>query len=111
MSDANQVITYNSQWLEKVAAHSADLRELIAHYHPAVRHRDRMMAMPITAPNAEAACAVVREKIAAERPDDPVARFDKALAQGDVSELMSVMDGAWFGVPESTTVGTSQDSA
>jgi hypothetical protein len=46
---------------------------------------------------------VVREKIIAESGKmNPVAQFDSALAAGDIGQLMTLLNGAWFGVPEST---------
>lgn len=59
-------------------------------------------SMPITAPNAEMACREIRHDIRAKEPSDPLSRWDKALSDGDVGEIMSLLDGAWFGVPEST---------
>jgi hypothetical protein len=58
--------------------------------------------MVITAPAPEVACQNIREMIAQEEPDDPLKRWDKALSDGDVGTLASLLDGAWFGVPEST---------
>ena len=57
---------------------------------------------PITAPAAEEACANVRKMIQKEQPDDPLARWDEALAKGDVNEIYSLLSDVWFGVPEST---------
>lgn len=101
-ADPPEVMT-QSAWLEKVNAHKDALRTPIQNYHPASRggttHR-----MKITAPNAEVACSDIRAKIAAEDADKPlpVDRFDAALAKGDVVEIDSLLNAAWFGVPEST---------
>jgi hypothetical protein len=100
---AYQVKT-TSEWLQKVHEHSKDLRQLIEDYHPSALHRGgRLPIGPITAPGAEEACANVREKIKAEEPGDPLVRWDRAMADGDVGEIMSLLNSAWFGVPESTS--------
>jgi hypothetical protein len=60
--------------------------------------------MKITAAQAEMACAAVRQSIATEQvgKPTPASRFDDALATDDISQLNSLLDDAWFGVPEST---------
>lgn len=48
---------------------------------------------------------VLREAMS-ERDDnkgDPVTRFNAALSAGDVGAIMTVLNEAWFGVPESTS--------
>lgn len=91
------------RWLEQVTSHGKELRELIADYHPAARiQRFTRDSMVITAPNAEAACENVRESIRNKETEDPLVKWDKAVAEGNVEEIMSLLDGAWFGVPEST---------
>lgn len=107
------------EWLE--AARLPVLRELIANWHPSARQpraiqqesvllaNGEAVAVPvpeanmtITAPNAEAACQQIRQEIRRQEPTDPVARWDAALAAGNIGELSCLLDGAWFGVPEST---------
>jgi len=99
------------RWLEKVKESQVKLAGLISEYHPAARSkvRDREMAnrvadsMPITAPTAERACRNVREKIAGEYKTDPLMDFDNAIKAEDISAIYSILSGAWFGVPESTS--------
>jgi len=91
------------QWIDQAKRHKDKLLELIRNYHPsshAVYSRRQKMA--ITAPNAESACRAVREKIRQDEPNDPAERFEIALTSGDIGEMMNVLNGAWFGVPEST---------
>ena len=95
----NQTMT-RSRWLQRVADNAEALRSLIANYHPSAGKR--APKMPITAHNAEVACENVRQKIATEQPTDPVKRWDVAVANGDISTLDSLLNDAWFGVPEST---------
>jgi hypothetical protein len=95
-----QVMTH-SRWLQIVADNAKKLRQFVGSYHPSAREPDTT-PMVISAPSPEAACQNVREAIRKERPDDPLARWDKALAAGDISELNSLLSDAWFGVPEST---------
>jgi hypothetical protein len=92
---------------------------LIADYHPSARRpaalkREAVLmtdgeavivdaaTMPITAPAAEQACQHVRTQIRKEEPDDPLTRWDRAITSGDIGEIDSLLNGAWFGVPEST---------
>lgn len=117
-----QSITSSSKWLEKVHANNEILRKFVSEWHPSARNPKAIQkesvlltdgsavaidvpesAMPITAPNAETACRQVRELIRKEEPSDPVARWDKAVASGDIGEILCLLDGAWFGVPESTS--------
>ena len=93
-----------TEWLAKANEHSDSLRSLISNYHPRLPNRPRH-ALKITAPGPEA----VRQEIVkqmlldGECQSDPVKRFDVALATGYVGELLSILDRAWFGVPESTS--------
>lgn len=96
------------EWLTKVDKAQIVLRDLISEYYPQTAphaHRDGKLPMPITASGAEAACARVRTLIAVETADkpDPETRFNTALATGDIPEIYSLLSGAWFGVPESTS--------
>lgn len=113
-----QVMT-KSRWLQTVADNSDSLRQMVSDYHPSARqpaafkHEAVLLtdgevvevdatSMPITAPNAELACREVRQLIRKEEPVDPVKRWDRALSDGDIATLSSLLSGAWFGVPEST---------
>ena len=89
------------KWLYKAREHQDDLRSLVGNYHPSAgkpRHQ-----MRITAPAAEAACERIRASIATREKEDPVVRFDRALMTGDIHEVNTVLNEAWFGVPESTS--------
>jgi hypothetical protein len=59
--------------------------------------------MEITAGTAELACRNVRTLIQKEDRGNPAARFATALECGDVGEIQNILNGAWFGVPESTS--------
>lgn len=91
------------KWLSLVQHNRDKLLSLIESYHPA--SNPRRVGLPITAPNAELACENVRQSIAnreRNRPS-PTVRFSTAIDKGDVGEVMSLLNGAWFGVPESTS--------
>jgi len=92
----------SSRWLQKVLENAAALRELVANYHPSTRVAKPFPVGPITAPAAEMACENVREMIRNRETDDPLTRWDKAIVAEDVGTLISLLEGAWFGVPEST---------
>jgi hypothetical protein len=89
-----------SQWMQVVHDNAEALRNLVAEWHPSARRVGS--AMVITAPNAELACDSIRRKIRHEEPDDPVAKWDKAIATEDIGAIMSLLSSTWFGVPEST---------
>lgn len=101
------------QWLEQARNKQDDLCYLIDSYHPAsfesaaLRGKDPRRpgpGLPITAPNAESASEVVRQKIRDEADGThPVVKFKEALAVGDVGACMTLLSQAWFGVPESTS--------
>jgi hypothetical protein len=108
-----------SRWMQKLTDNAKVLRELVSHYHPSARQpraiqRESILftngdavavdvpSMPITAPNAEMACQNVRQEIRRKEPDDPLGRWDRAVSDSDIGTLMSLLHGAWFGVPEST---------
>lgn len=89
------------EWLIKAREDTENLISLVGSYHPSAGRRGRH-EMEITAPMAEAACDIVREKISQEESGDPIQRLKVALQIGDIAEINSVLNGAWFGVPEST---------
>jgi hypothetical protein len=94
------------EWLEKATEHKDKLVDLIDNYHPASHaiHVKKSHDLPITAPSAESASRIVREKINKEESGlaYPRDRFQSALAAGDWLTIYSLLNGAWFGVPEST---------
>ena len=95
----------SQEWLAKAQQHKDVLLSLIESYHPASHAiTGRRQRMPITAPTAESACVVVRGRIAKEEGDlaYPRDRFLAALEAGDWIEINSLLNSAWFGVPEST---------
>jgi hypothetical protein len=106
------------EWLQKVNENGAALRQLVSDWHPSARRpaaiqREAVLlddgtaiavevpAMTITAPQAEQACQQVRTMIRKDEPADPLERWDRAIASGDMGEIYTLLDGAWFGVPES----------
>lgn len=90
-----------TEWLSNIEAKKDLLREFIGAYHPASR-RYNPASMPITARGPEAACAQVRDSIKKEGKN-ALLEWDKALINKDESALYSLLQGAWFGVPESTS--------
>lgn len=111
-----------STWMQKVLDNATTLRQFVADWHPSARQpkaiqRESVLltngdavaisvpeaSMPITAPNAELACQTVRTKIRQEQPQNPLERWDKAVEEKNIAEIDSLLNGAWFGVPESTS--------
>lgn len=99
-----------AKYIEQAKLHADKLRSLLGNYHPRSATFARTYRKPaplsITAPGAEAACAVVRRKIAKEESEKPhpIALFNIALEVGNLEaaqEINSLLNSAWFGVPES----------
>lgn len=88
-----------TEWLAQASRDEDRLVQLLRAYHPAARGEKR--ELPITAGLTEAYVQTVRRSIA-EKGGDPVAQFREGLLQGKVGRLMNLLNGAWFGVPEST---------
>ena len=96
----------SAEWIRKVKQHAADLRDLLDNYHPSSVPRKALPVFEITAPGAEEVCKQVRGEIAdreSEIDKTPVARFDAAIVAGNAAAIYSLLDSAWFGVPESTS--------
>lgn len=95
------------EWLAKAKANQGKLIALVSSYHPGSGgYREPSDLFLPSAPAAEAACQVVREKIQQEEKligPSPVVRFTKALAEDNWREVYSLLDSTWFGVPESTS--------
>lgn len=90
------------EWINQAKTHKIKLLSLILQWHPATRgKRPSTEGLLITALGAEYACQQVRAQL--YRESDPAARFELALETSDVGEVYSVLSGAWFGVPESTS--------
>lgn len=93
-------ITTKSEWLARVAAAAENLRSLIGEFHP--WYSKNHPEYPITAQAAENACNDIRNEIRRENKGDPIVRFNAALTADNIGTLMSLLNEAWFGVPEST---------
>jgi len=106
------------QWIDYARLHAEKLGKLIADYHPAARpiRPDSSLAemesalspnLPITAQGAEMSCEkvrrMIREKYKAGDKPDPVVDFAAAVASGNVAKINTLLNAAWFGVPESTS--------
>jgi hypothetical protein len=101
------------EWLEQTRRDAFNLTYLIDSYHPASYNsaapagrdpRKPGPGLPITAPNAESASNAIRQKIRDEADGKkPAIKFKAALESGDTGTLMSLLNQAWFGVPESTS--------
>ncbi len=86
------------EWWRLFDYHTANLRNLVAEFHPAYARWARRM--PITAADAEAACEKFREEIERETADDPLECFDQFALQRSPG-VVALLNQTWFGVPES----------
>lgn len=94
----------DNEWLDDVTRHQDRIKTLIRSYHPVNRQPGPRKGVDhITAPNTEAACVNVRKSIRDNYDGDPIAHFDRALADRNISALSIIMNQTWFGVPESTS--------
>ena len=96
----------SQEWLEIATDNAPQLRKLLEEYHPISQGmitRADLPYMPITAPAAEQVCREIREQIKSTHPTlNPVEAFNAALAEGNVPVIITLLNQAWFGVPEST---------
>lgn len=93
--------TTAAEWWELLNKNLEDVRMLVHNYHPAM-HAHRK-PMKITAPNAEEACEKIRKQLA-KRGSSPVDDFNMALEAKDGPAMVSLLNGAWFGMPEAFEV-------
>lgn len=103
------------EWVAQARRDAGALKALLAEYHPVNRQPGTRREIAsesgallqrgdwITAPGAEAACVQVRRQIRDAFDGNPQAKLDAALADGNVAAIMSLLNDAWFGVPESQT--------
>lgn len=91
-----------AEWLAQVIENKEALTEFISNFYPTKRVFDP--EVNITAGAAQAACDVVCASIATKDSGvDPVLRFNMAIADGDISVIMNLLNSAWFGTPETTS--------
>jgi hypothetical protein len=94
------------EWINQCERDRNKIESLIKYYHPhsGLKGSVSRPRLEITAPNAEGARQHVVAAMKAEAPSiSPVVQFNLALKERNVTKLMSLMNGAWFGVPESTS--------
>lgn len=90
-----------AQWWALFDAHQQEMRDLVERYHPTSGNRHEM---PISAAGAEVACEVARNQILRESRVPGTVAFDAAVKARDARALATLLNGAWFGMPESTSV-------
>lgn len=104
-------------WVDTLNKSKNELRALVERFHPAATTKVEVAGeqvelpasvlagnFPITASGAEAACESVRREIRAKYAGSPLDRFDAAVEKMDTRELSSLLNDAWFGMPESASV-------
>ena len=84
------------------------LRQLVIDWHPQAKGAGQKRTdgeFAITVPATEDICDKIRDDIRQESGvGNPVAAFDKALADKDGVEFAGLMQATWFGLPESVGV-------
>jgi len=92
-----------SEWMDKFEKQKHVLRLFVKSWHPGSTEYELAGGggLPITAPSAESACGIIRSRIRKEG-HNVMKEFDRALENRDYPELYSLLQSAWFGVPEST---------
>lgn len=93
------------EWFTEASGSRDKVKSLIKRYHPIFRQAGRRKNVDyITAPNAEAACSIVRKQIQDSTPEDfdPVEKYQDAIDTQNVGLAMKILNETWFGVPEST---------
>lgn len=91
------------EWLGLAKKNSGLLTAFIASWHPILQsEKTKWGGMHITAPNAERACIEIRKQIVREeKHTNPVREFNIALTESNVEKIYTLLNSAWFGVPES----------
>lgn len=96
------------KWWDDLTLNWEDLLKIIEDWHPSSREQTlheqlKQPALEITAPGPESACSAVRSSIAQEEKGlpSPTIRATKAKEERDAETMLSLLNGAWFGVPES----------
>lgn len=89
------------EWIAYAKENRENLVSLLKSYHPVMRQPGRRQGDYITAPNAENACTKVRKSIRENFEGDPVKQFNEALDSDNWSIINTLLNHAWFGVPES----------
>lgn len=90
------------EWLAIAKDNAEVLWSLIRRYHPVSIAKNPRGDVRISAPLAEAACENIRQEIIREDKGDPVHQFNCALESNDIWTLNTLLNEAWFGVPETT---------
>jgi hypothetical protein len=93
-----------SDFWEIFDANQADVRRLVAKYHPTAATSGRQRGTVITARAAESACEEIRKDIREASVQMGITRFDTAAKERDAVALIRILNEAWFGMPESTSV-------
>lgn len=91
------------EWLEKARQDKELLLILVREFHPVyLAQKGYTHGLRITAPNVERIRRGMLPAIAKTKGMDPIQQFEAALESKDVETLVSILNKAWFGVPEST---------
>lgn len=100
-------------WLELVIQNSNEIREAVIQFHPLIVSFNPE-EFPITSPQAESACQLVRKEIVKEVNSTNILdiydqiisdlKTDKNLRSEDLGILNSIFNQTWFGAPESRQV-------
>ena len=101
-------------WWKELETNWDDIVYLVHQFHPYYQRKHSLrpiqgldfeeLKYPITAPAAETACEVVRNKIRSEALNDPVEAMKEARIVKDGDTIWSILNQTWFGLPESTEV-------
>lgn len=90
------------EWIKTAKAEMELLCGFIGKWHPGSKtHKPDNLT--ITAPDSENIRRALISSIAKEQTQDPVEEFRQAIQANDVAKATGVLQGAWFGVPESTS--------
>jgi len=86
-------------WLNQVIENKDKLTSLVSSFHPS---SNQSYNLPISAPNAERACEIIRKGIRKEiQVESATARFKQAIKEKNCGAIYQILQETWFGVPES----------
>lgn len=90
------------EWIKVANDEMELLCSFIAKWHPGSKARNPD-PMTITAPSPENFRRIMEARIEKEQTQDPVIEFREAIQAEDVGKAIGILNGAWCGVPESTS--------
>jgi len=92
-----------TEWFAQAERDMDQIADVVRAYHPVNRQVATRPGDQVTAHGAERACQEARDHVRRNFEGDPVAQFKEAIQERNFPFAFSILNGTWFGVPESTS--------